>query len=118
MVRLDKDVRKECSAVSTVTAGDEVHVIPGEHRPAIIDSINPVGELPQTGVGDGRTHVCARGLAPKESEREQGSRLGRTRQTASERLRPQDQTWRSLTVVHHHPHSRLSDLDANYASYA
>ena len=31
-----------------------------------------------------------RNLAPKEDEREQGSRL--TRQTACERLRPQDQT--------------------------
>jgi len=74
----------------TVTAGHEVHVILGGHRPAIIGSINPVGELQQTGVGDGRTHVYVRGLAPKESEREQGSRFGRTRQTAGERLRPQD----------------------------
>ena len=69
----------------TVTAGDEVRVIPGGHRPAIIGSINPVGELQQTGMGDGRTHVCARGLAPKESERAGWA---------------QDQTWRSLTVVH------------------
>ena len=57
----------------TVTAGDEVHVIPGGHRPAIIGSTNPAGELQLAGVGDGRTHVCCvRDLAPKEDEREQG----------------------------------------------
>ena len=55
-----------------VTAGDEVRVIPGGHRPAIIGSTNPVGELQRTGVGDSRTHVCYRDPAPKESERERG----------------------------------------------
>ena len=89
----------------TVTAGDEVRVIPGGHRPAIIGSINPVSELQQTGMGDGRTHVCARGLAPKESEREQGSRLG---------AGPDMEKLNGRTPTH----SRLSDLDANYANYA
>ena len=56
-------------------------------------------------MGDGRTHVCARGLAPKESEREQGSRLG---------AGPDMEKLNGRTPTH----SRLSDLDANYANYA
>ena len=43
-----------------VTAGDEVHVILDGHRPAVTGSINLVGELQQTGVGDGRAHVCVK----------------------------------------------------------
>ena len=59
-------------SANTVTAGDEVHVIPGGHRPAIVGSVNPVGDLQRTGVGDSRTHVCYRDPAPKEGERERG----------------------------------------------
>ena len=95
-----------------VTAGDEVHVILGGHRPAIIGSTNPVGELQQAGVEMVISMFVVLGTLLRRKM--SGNKGEKDEALACEQLKAAGLDMERLNG--RVPITQLSDLDGNYAN--